>query len=703
MRRKGLLLLVLALIISIFWSGTALGAADDQLVRVGGGDRYETAAKSATDTFSSAEEVVIARGDLLVDGLVASFLAGELDAPILLTPKDKLHEKTKEALKKLGAEKVHLVGGTEALSTNVEKALEREGYKVNRIPGANRIETSLNVAGYAGGSFDRVYIVNGDKTADAMIAGSQAYEQGIPIIVDRGQKVSTPVGQALQKWGVKEAVIVGGTAVVSSSYESALQSMGIKVDRAGGKNRYETALVFAQQEHGNNIQSASLVNGADAHLVDAIGAAYHGDPVLFVENEKDSSHNSAVIEFVKKLFEGNLDLQVYIFGGYAALGQELEALIKEGIADALRLKIESVTMIDRDTLEVTFAQKVARSQSGEVQFELIGPFGYQGTASGTVQAGDLTATLQTDKSMARQGYYTLVDVPFFVGDGELVQGELEHAGYERTYEVYIPSSYDGSTPVPLLFSFHGMGGTSAGQINSSGYTDIAEEEGFIAVFPNSTRLTDAGEYQQYIPQIPLEIAGAQWDPGIGIALQYYYNVDDVGFISKLIDKLVDEYNIDTNRIYATGHSSGGMFMYNLAIHLADKLTAVAAVASPMTLGLKDKEPANPITVIQVMGNEDEIIPFEGGPDNIFRALPGQPVWFSFYESGKFWADKNGITSEPTQTRIGDNVVKTVYTGGADGTEVILYEIEGGSHAWPHEEEINSQVIWDELSRFARNQ
>ena len=64
--------------------------------------------------------------------------------------------------------------------------------------------------------------------------------------------------------------------------------------------------------------------------------------------------------------------------------------------------------------------------------------------------------------MARQGYYTLVDVPFFVGDGELVQGELEHAGYERTYEVSIPSSYDGDThSVALFLPRHGW--TSAGQ------------------------------------------------------------------------------------------------------------------------------------------------------------------------------------------------------------------------------------------------
>ena len=186
MRKRGFLLLVLALFFSIFWSGTALGAADDQLVRVSGADRYETAAKSATAAFSSAQEVIIARGDLLVDGLAASFLAGKLDAPILLTPKDKLHEKTKEALKRLGAERVHLVGGTEALSINVERALEREGYKVNRISGANRMETALNVAKFASASYERVLIVNGEKVADAMIAGSLAYEQGIPIIVDRG-------------------------------------------------------------------------------------------------------------------------------------------------------------------------------------------------------------------------------------------------------------------------------------------------------------------------------------------------------------------------------------------------------------------------------------------------------------------------------------------------------------------------------------
>ncbi|NLL58693.1 MAG: hypothetical protein GX244_09310 [Firmicutes bacterium] len=242
--------------------------------------------------------------------------------------------------------------------------------------------------------------------------------------------------------------------------------------------------------------------------------------------------------------------------------------------------------------------------------------------------------------------------------GQTLTGSFEHGPYTRTYYYYVPDSYDGSEPVPLLMAFHGMGGS--GSIPTGNFNSIADEEGFIVVYPSSTTLTDVGPYGPMLPQIPVFISGVQWDPGIGIALQYYpeYEVDDVGFVSRLIDVLSEELNIDQTRVYATGFSSGSMFSWNLAMNLSDKIAAVAPVSSPMTLLFLEQEPVRPITVIAAGGDSDNVVPFHGGPC-YFNALQGEPVFASFYDSGAYWVEKNGIDTEPVVDRIASNILRTI--------------------------------------------
>jgi len=301
-------------------------------------------------------------------------------------------------------------------------------------------------------------------------------------------------------------------------------------------------------------------------------------------------------------------------------------------------------------------------------------------------------------------------------EGELLTGSFYHGPYLRTYEYYVPASYDGSEPVPMMLSFHGMAGNGPAQRMMTGLTDIADEEGFIAVFPDSTRflnpadLIDPGDGTDHRPDLPqilpppfpplMFIIGVQWDPGIGIALQYYpsYQVDDVGFVSELIDTLSGELNIDQTRVYATGFSSGSMFCYHLAMELSNKIAAVAGVASPMTLLFLEQEPVRPIPVIAVQGDADTVVPFEGGKC-YFNALRGEPVFVSFYGTGAYWAEKDGIDTEPTVTQVADNIVCTTYSGGHYGTEVILYQVEGGGHAWVYYPELNSMVLWDLLKEY----
>jgi len=252
----------------------------------------------------------------------------------------------------------------------------------------------------------------------------------------------------------------------------------------------------------------------------------------------------------------------------------------------------------------------------------------------------------------------------------------ESGTYNRTFEYYIPSSYGGSD-VPLLFSFHGLGSSGDAQRDLTRFDELAEQEGFIAVFPDATEL-DPGDYPEAeLP--PLEGAEIQWNLG-GESLQYYAGVDDVGFVSDMVDWFETNYNIDEGCIYSTGMSDGALFSYLLAFNLTT-FAAIAPVCGPMPWGFGNLT-APPTTVILMHGTLDSVLYYDG-----YGGMGGN-VTYSVNETIAFWLDVDGITSEPVETVWGptgsDSTVVTryVYSGGTDGTEVILFKVNGGGHTWP---------------------
>jgi len=258
----------------------------------------------------------------------------------------------------------------------------------------------------------------------------------------------------------------------------------------------------------------------------------------------------------------------------------------------------------------------------------------------------------------------------------LQSGEIEYGGYDRTYEYYIPSGYDGSEAVPLLFSFHGLGSSGEGQAYLTNFTALAEQEGFIAVFPDAKSLDPEGnECAANLPALTGN--NIQWNVGGPWSLQYCADVDDVGFISALLDLFKEEYNIDVTRVYATGMSNGAMFAYYMALELPGTFAGIAAVASPMTTNMFEEEVSSPVTVIVMMSPDDPIVPYEGFG------------WVGSVDATiDFWIEANQTSTEPGETvwepTDGDStrIVRYVYSGGENGTEVILYKIEGGGHTWP---------------------
>lgn len=255
-------------------------------------------------------------------------------------------------------------------------------------------------------------------------------------------------------------------------------------------------------------------------------------------------------------------------------------------------------------------------------------------------------------------------------DHGLTRRSLNFKGLERIYRVYVPGSYTGKKRVPLVFLLHGGGSDGRRMDRFTGFNRIAEDEGLILVAPDGV--------------------GRHWNDG-RVATGYKAHetdVDDVGFVSHLIDLLSVEFQIDTNRIYAAGISNGGMMSNRLGLELPDKLAAIASVVASLPEPLAQKSfKSQPMPVIIVNGTDDPLVPWNGGDVRVFRKSAGRVL--STPDTVQFWLKHNKCSPEPSTGQLPDNdpgdgirVIKSEYHGGADGAgDVTLYALEGGGHTW----------------------
>lgn len=242
-------------------------------------------------------------------------------------------------------------------------------------------------------------------------------------------------------------------------------------------------------------------------------------------------------------------------------------------------------------------------------------------------------------------------------------------GLERTYSVHISSSYDQSRPTPLVIVLHGGGGTGQGMPKLTGFNAVADKENFVIVYPDG--------FEKH------------WNDGRGVQWQAQVeNVDDVSFISALIDRLSDELNINARRVYVTGISNGGMMSHRLGCELSQRIAAISPVASNIPVNMASVwAPSRPVPVLIINGTDDPLVPWAGGDIHFGKIKLGEVL--SVADTVKFWVEKDQCSSSPAVTQLpgkdpsdGTEVLKEIYGGCRDGVEVVLYAIEGGGHTWP---------------------
>jgi poly(3-hydroxybutyrate) depolymerase/glycerophosphoryl diester phosphodiesterase len=251
-------------------------------------------------------------------------------------------------------------------------------------------------------------------------------------------------------------------------------------------------------------------------------------------------------------------------------------------------------------------------------------------------------------------------------------GTFAEGGLDGTVSTYLPATYDGATPLPLVLGLHGWLETPAVFAAESDLPARGERYGFVTVVPDITRTV------------------AHWDTALDGA--------DVKWIAALLDQVETSNCIDTNRVYVTGMSNGAMMTSSLSCVLADRIAAAAPVA-----GVTDPPGCSrtePVPVVAFHGTADPYLSYNGGLGDKALALPGpdgtgtvgdlaadDPAGLAVGLSAPVldrvanWNGRNGCDGGPSDTDPTSDVVVSDWVGCEVGA-TRLYTINGGGHTWP---------------------
>lgn len=246
---------------------------------------------------------------------------------------------------------------------------------------------------------------------------------------------------------------------------------------------------------------------------------------------------------------------------------------------------------------------------------------------------------------------------------------IQHAGLERMYRVHVPENYDFAKPVPLLFALHGGGGNMNHHAEDANYGHISmsEREGFIVVFPNGFSKLRTGRF-------------ATWNAGACCGAARDENVDDIGFIRRILAEVSGQLNIDSSRIHATGMSNGAMMAYRLACEMPEVFKAVAAVAG--TDNTHICTPKSPVSVLHIHAKNDSHVLFTGGAGPDARDKSVVTDFASVAGTVSKWARLNGCADKPRRILEKTGAYCELYTSCQGEAEVQLCVTESGGHSWP---------------------
>lgn len=332
---------------------TAIDIAEEyhsgETVRLGGSDRFETSALIARKGWKSTNNVVLANAYDFADALAGVPLAAALEAPVLLTAADRLSDTVRAQISSLGAENVYILGGNAAVNASVESELTASGYKVRRIAGQTRFETSVLAAGELAsikGAPTGIFAAFGFNYPDALAASPVAGAAGMPIIYLPGSGALDPATvDYLSSCGCADVTILGGIGAVSEAVSDGVKAVtGKKPERIAGEDRYSTALEICRA-YGDVLTGSGVAFATGTAFPDALAggafAARKRLPVLLVDPSAKKNALEDTYSYIKSRGSG----KYYVFGGEAAVS---DAALRRYLT-----KTESTTAKTKQTTKVT--------------------------------------------------------------------------------------------------------------------------------------------------------------------------------------------------------------------------------------------------------------------------------------------------------------------------------------------------------------
>jgi len=251
--------------------------------------------------------------------------------------------------------------------------------------------------------------------------------------------------------------------------------------------------------------------------------------------------------------------------------------------------------------------------------------------------------------------------------------ELMHDTYKRSWVTYLPENYSNGKNYPLIIALHGGGGSSRQLMSSTKkrFNKLADKEGFIVVYPQGVKKS--------------------WNDNPNRDQNGYArkeNIDDVGFIKKMIEHLELKYSINSDAIFASGISNGGLMSQTLVMELPEKIKAIGMVASNFGKNQIDEFlDVKPFSIMIIHGINDPVFPFEEGEIGLFKKTRGNVLGVE--KSIEYMCNLNGNSINPKSLNIendaDDNCTPEhlVYENLKNPRlKVELIKIKGGGHTWP---------------------
>ncbi len=261
---------------------------------------------------------------------------------------------------------------------------------------------------------------------------------------------------------------------------------------------------------------------------------------------------------------------------------------------------------------------------------------------------------------------------------EMHQHSLMIDGMERTFWVYDPGVQQNA---PVIFMFHGGGGSALGILEDAQWNDLAQRENCIIVYPEGTR--------EHPDQLASFIGNPQnWNDGspredvIGAIRR---NANDTAFFAAMTEYLKGNYPVDPGRIYAAGFSNGASMVFRLAYEFPDTLAAVAVVAGADWRDPTQIYSANrAVPLLYITGDQDPLNPIDGGKTYLGRLYVGTKL--SVAQQIEVWVQRHvqlsGLLPDEYQEENADGVIRRVYTN-SQGISLIKYVIiTRHGHHWP---------------------